>query len=291
MTLVVNVDSRHYIMAYELRSNDDVPLDFACGALPDFQAGLFLPRAQPDWFGRSSYPPRLLALAPGGLMMVPHPSAKEAVQTFCFERFCFIESGHMLLRGWLRLVGRDFDRTFFYNTRDWRAVECFLKKLRANFLGGVTNSVQPMSPELGQPLDLKFKYALSGELDPGEAVQTRLFRPAREISRRMLLIKHSCSLPADLIALTTKRVLWITDRDRNGYARYGSIARYAPFSNIARICRAGDGDAHTLRVIFDSCEHQWQIPVAGEHWADAAWFESAPALHGRSGFTAAQPAP
>ena len=48
------IDSRHYIVAFELRSTDDCPPDFELpSSLAGFDAGLFLPRDDPDWFGRS----------------------------------------------------------------------------------------------------------------------------------------------------------------------------------------------------------------------------------------------
>ncbi len=57
------IDSRDYIVALELRSPDDWPADFVLPpTLAGFETGLFLPRADPDWFGRSSYPPRVLLL-------------------------------------------------------------------------------------------------------------------------------------------------------------------------------------------------------------------------------------
>ncbi len=105
------LDSRHYIIAYELRSKGEIPPDFTgCDLLPEFSSGLFLPRDDPDWFGRSAFPPRVVALEPEGIRILPHPSALEAPQFLPFERLCWVESGRNLLRGWLRLVGLDFDR-------------------------------------------------------------------------------------------------------------------------------------------------------------------------------------
>jgi hypothetical protein len=288
MAAIIDVDSRQYIIARELRSDADVPPDFdRPEALSDFQAGLFLPRDKPDWFGRSSYPPRVAALVPAGLAIVPHPSAKEPAQFVSFERLCFVESGHMLLRGWVRFVGHDFDRTLFYNTTGARAVGGFLRKLRTAFLATSADSLPGTTVDLGQPLDLKFQYLRAQEVDPGEGVRASLFRPATELHRRLFILKRKRSVPADLVAFTASRLLWITDRDRNGYARYGSIARYAPLAKITGICRTGEA----LRVVFDSCGRYWRIPVAAEHWDAAAWFEQAWASTQLSGFALAQPAP
>jgi len=285
----VDVDSRHYAFAYELHSIEDVPLDFGARApVPEFLAGLFLPRDKPGWFGHSSYPPRLLLLTEGGVVILPHPSAKESAQPFALERLCFIESGHILLTGWLRFAACDFDRTLCYNTRDWKPVEAFMQRLRANFPDACAAGSGQTSVNLGDALDLKFGRALSAELDAGEVVRAALFRPAREFAGK-LLIRRRRWTAADLIALTTRRLIWITDRYNGGYSRYGSIARYAAARSVARMERAREGGARILRVTFHSCEHAWVIPLSDEHYEAAAWFESAFPLDRAS--IAIQPAP
>ena len=45
-------------------------------------------------------------------------------------------------------------------------------------------SLSTTSLDLGEPLDLKFKYGLSNELDARETVHAILFRSAREFTRR-----------------------------------------------------------------------------------------------------------
>jgi len=293
MTTLANVDSRHYIIAYELYSRDDVPPDFGqSDALPAFDTGLFLPRAGPDWFGRHAYPPRVVALVPAGLLIVPHPAAKAPTQLLGFEQLGFVECGHMLLRGWLRFVGHDFDRTLFYNTRGAGVVDAFMHKFRARFLPD-THSDPTTGIELGCPLDLKFSYALSHELDAGEAVRASLFRPAVKFKRWTLGLKRTGTVPADLIALTPRRVLWITDRHGSGYARYGSIARYAPLSRIGAIDRESDGDERVLRLAIGSSGIPWRIPLTSEQERDAARIESAilSCRHDPSGIAAPQRAP
>lgn len=221
----------------------------------------------------SSYPPRLLALTGNGLTIVPHPSANEQVQLLALERLCFIESGHVLLRGWLRFTGRDFDRTLFYNRRDAGPVEAFLGRIRANFLGTSGGSDSSVGIDLGDPLDFKFRHALEEELISDEVARAVLFRPVREVERTLL--RRRRRWPADLIALTSRRLLWITDLDGSGHAYYGSIARYAAVRNIARMQRAREGNKWTLRVDFHCSEQHWVIPLAEEHHEPAAWFETA----------------
>jgi hypothetical protein len=74
------VDSRQYIFAYLIRSLEDVPADFPIPAADGgFRLGLFLPRDEPDWFGRSTYPTRILLLSGGAVVILPHPKMREPV--------------------------------------------------------------------------------------------------------------------------------------------------------------------------------------------------------------------
>lgn len=274
MAYAADADSRDYVIAYEIHSNDGLPPDFhASSTLGFFDAAVFLPRGDPHVFGRSSYPPRLLALTGDRLTILPHPSANEQAQFLALQRLCFIESGHVLLRGWLRFTGRDFDRNLFYNRRDAGLVEAFLAKIRANFLGTSGASGGNATIDLGDPLDFKFRHALEEELTSDEVAQAVLFRPVREYERALL--RRRRRWPADLIALTSKRLLWITDLHGSGHAYYGSIARYSALANIARIQRESEGNKRILRVDFHCSEQPWEIPLAEEHYESATWFETA----------------
>jgi hypothetical protein len=274
MDYAADADSRDYVIAFEIHSNQDLPPDFcASHTLDVFDAAVFLPRGDPQVFGRSPHPPRLLALTADRLAIVPHPSAKEHVQFLDLRRLCFIESGHVLLRGWLRFTSADFDRNLFYNRRDAAPVEAFLAKVRASFLGAGHGSIGE-EIHLGDPLDIKFRHALKDELAAGETVRAVLFRPLREVAGKILLRRRR-RWPADLIALTSTRLLWITDLHGNGHAYYGSIARYAALNNIAAIARVRERAKRSLRVDFHCSEQHWVIPVAQEHFESAAWFETA----------------
>ena len=97
------VDSRQYVVAYGGHSAAECPPDFLLPTeLGHFETGLFLPRGDPDWFGRSSYPPRLLWLTKETFHVVPHPTSSEQPSDFRVEDVCFVESAHILLKGWLR---------------------------------------------------------------------------------------------------------------------------------------------------------------------------------------------
>jgi hypothetical protein len=271
------VDSRRYIVAFQLRSANDWPPDFELpSTLAGFDTGIFLPRDDPDWFGRSSYPPRILLLQGSALHMVSHPTAGEPPRRWELEQISSVESGHMLLKGWLRFTGPGFDCTIRYNTRGFPPVHGFMRCFRdrlprdpsgagpwpattAALLGPPETSEGP----LGTSLDIKFTNALARELDSGEIVVMQVFQPPREERSRSWLLLRRRAIAGDLLALTGRRLLWITDRERGYYSRFGSIASYAPFDAVASIGLTSGGGGDMLQVDLNSGS-AWQIPMTSE---------------------------
>ncbi len=242
-------DSRQYITAFALRSAEDCPADFA---LPDtisgFDAGIFLPGDDPEWHGRSRYPPRVLLLTGGALTVISHPSASEPARTWPMEQISMVESGHMLLKGWLRFAVSGFDCAVRYNTRGAPSVDRFMRCFRSQLLRNAQPHDGP-AVHLGEPLDIKFGNALESALDSAEAVQVQVFqRP--EVSRKM-------RLAGDLLVLTDRRLLWITDREKGFRCRYGSIASYAPIGAVSHAAPVPGG----LQVHLNGAP-DWLVPVA-----------------------------
>ena len=267
------VDSRQYVITYGIESPKEIPPDFLRQELlEDFQAGLFLPRDQPDWFGRSRYPPRILSLVGRALWIDAHPSAKEPCRRIALDELVYMESGHMLLRGWLRFVTASFEQTVFYSTVFRRTVGRFLRRLRAAWMAPEPPSTQPSGEEFEETPEVKFRNALAYELDPDETLRGRMFVAPREMTWGFLIHRWKSWAPGDLLLLTPRRLLWITDRDWGSQARYGTIARYAPLSRIRSVTwdvRKGGG---ALRIEL-AAGRRWEIPVPPEHRDAARWFE------------------
>lgn len=269
--MLAAIDSRDYIVAFRLYSADDCPPDFHLPpALAGFEAGLFLPRDDPDWLGRSSYPPRLLLLKGRRLYLIAHPATGGPTVECPMDAICSVESGYMLLKGWLRFTGLGFDHTVRYNTRGFRAVFRFIERFRDELLKGARAYAAP-ELRLGASLDIKFSNALSQELDRGERAATQFFQPPRELKSKRWLIPRHRLLAGDLLALTGRRLIWITDRDRRSYSRYGSITSYAPLSAVAGMEATADGSGHLLQVDLNGGNH-WRIPIAPESLGDARDF-------------------
>jgi len=257
------IDSRRYILAFELHSKSDCPPDFELPAsLVGFDTGLFLPRGDHDWFGRPLYPPRILLLRDGALLIISHPSTGEPLRRCAVEQIASVESGHMLLNGWLRFTGPDFDYTVRYNTRGFRPVFRFMRRFREKLLRGAqlrgTSEVR-----IGDNLDIKFGNALAAELDSGEVVRMQVFQSPSEMGSGSWLFPRRRRIAGDLLALTDRRLLWITDGERGSYSRYGSIASYAPFNAVLSIGLTSGRTGHILQVDLNSGS-AWRIPTTAE---------------------------
>ena len=168
------VDSRDYIVAFEMRSANDCPPDFELpSSVAGFDAGLFLPRGDRDWFGRPSFPARILLLKGGTLYIISHPSTGEPPRQCSLEQIASVESGHMLLKGWLRFAGSGFDYVVRYNTRGFQPVFQFMRRFRDRLL---PEAGSRGSSQSGLVLDIKFGNALTSELDSGETVLMQVFQ-------------------------------------------------------------------------------------------------------------------
>ena len=258
------VDSRDYILPLEILNIRDVPADFCLPAeWTRFEAGLFLPRDRPDWFGRSAYPARILLLSRDKLFALPHPSTREGPAVCGLKEISFVESGQMLLRGWMSFRASKFDCTTPYNRCGYRPVCRFMRRFRVAWLPDRSVRTEPPI-EFGDTLDCKFKYALAEELDPAERSVAGFFQAPREVRVKKFCFSQLRWDAGDLIALTPRRVLWITDRDSSGYARYGTIARSAPISAVRSIQLISVTEPPSLEVAFEAGP-SWIVPLRAEN--------------------------
>ena len=242
---------------------DDCPPDFELPpSLAGLDTGLFLPRGDSDWFGRPSYPPRILLLKDSALYVLTHPSAGEPPRQCAMERISSVESGHMLLKGWLRFTGPGFDYTVRYNTRGIPSVLRFMRRFRDQLLRGAQSGVAPeVHPRAA--LDIKFGNALAHELASGETVLMQFFQPPSQVKAGSWWLKRRRWIAGDLLALTGRRLLWITDRERGSYSPYGSIASYAPFDAVLSIGLTLGRGGDILQVNLNDGS-AWRLPMASD---------------------------
>jgi hypothetical protein len=133
--------------------------------------------------------------------------------------------------------------------------------------------------QLGASLDIKFSNTLCQELDRGEKAATQVFLPPKKLISNRRFIPRRHWLAGDLLALTVRRLIWITDRDRGSYSTYGSIAHYAPLRAVAGMEVRANGRVHDLHV--DLKDIRWRIPIAPESLGAVRDFASVVSRSGR----------
>jgi hypothetical protein len=267
------VDSRSYIYALPIRSANDLPGDFDFpDDLREFSHGVFLPRAEPDWLGRTPYAPRVVLLSEDSLVIFAHPASGEATHIIPFRELQFVEHGHFLLVGWISFVSSQGVRELNFNTRTSPPVEELLSMLSKQCARPFNILDNLPCVSFGGALDIKFQNAELAALDRDERVLIRFFNPTREKRRRVWgLFPIESHEPADYLAVTNRRVLWITERNRNAYARYGSIVRSAPLGNIIDVSVDGAGPECCVVCRFKGGA-SWDLMLPADQSGAAAAF-------------------
>lgn len=269
---ISGVDSRSYIFAYLIQSEDDLPADFPV-PLSDtrFKLGLFLPRGDPKRFGRSSHPARILLLSGDCLLLFTHPRYNQPPLRIPISNIECCEAGQMLLIGWLRFISAQSEVELAYNTRSQPRVREFLRVLMDAYLPEPPGAGRVEAAGFGPPLDIKFRNCLAGALENNEWIQSRLFCPPVEVSRRWGPLRVHSETAGDLVALTNRRVLWITDRWNGRYERYGSIIRTAPVHSLkATHCLRTEKNRNLILSFRGGVS--WSIPLASGRYEDARQF-------------------
>jgi len=267
------MDSRDYIWALTIHNASDVPADFgAPPAISDLVAGVFLPQSEPDWLRRRAYPARVLLLTHEALRVIAHPRAKEEDLVIPLRDLEGLECGRILLIGWIGLRWGGLQRDLGYNRRGSQIVERFLTSLKASWLAGeIQPAVElPARRDYGKALADKFAYALETELiDNQERPLARFFHPSIRRARRWF--RKETRSAGDLILLTERRVLWITERRGVTRAAYGTVSYSAPFAAVADVSYRRPEREPELSIYLRSGE-SWRVPLDEGDETDAQIF-------------------
>lgn len=275
MPVVEEADSRQYQFAFVAYCWDELPADFEVPqAARGFRSALFLPRHDCGWFGRSLYPPRVILLYPDAVEIRAHRAYDEGPTRIPLRELQFVELGRILLSGWLRFAGERSDRRLLYNTVSSLPVGRFLADLRAAFVPAQAASAHH-GAQLGEPLNLKFLNASRDELSSGEELLVQFFHAARRTVRRIGPFKRESWSASDLLGITDRRMLWITDRHCGRYQHYGSVTSFAPLASVSGCACAGSQCGVSIVVTLGGSGAVWQIPVPLEFEDEARRFAQA----------------
>jgi hypothetical protein len=263
-------DSRQYRFAYLIRSRRDLPEDFPVFTESILFPALFLARDDPDWFGRSANPPRVILFTGETLQVHFHPEFGSAPKSFLCDDHLSVQTGRMLLIGWLGFASREGEITLPYNRRVDEPVHTFLAMLRARLLRAGAGSSGD-GDWYGDALDIKFRNALHHEIDRGEIERARLFIAPRLQSTGHWPLRVARLSSGSLLSLTDRRLVWITERYRHSREMYGSVTCYSCLDGVERVETDGGAAACRLSVSLRNGK-RWEVDIPNEFGAAAQAF-------------------
>jgi hypothetical protein len=264
------VGSGERIFSFALQRPRDLPEDFQLHAdLREFSFGVFLPQLEGE-VGQPPHPPSAILLNESSLIVASHGARGDPCQIIPLRDLEFVEYGHCLLQGWISFSVTGRIRSFPFNTRTSLPVEELLRELTTVWTPENHDSRDSGDASFGQELDLKFHNAESAALYPDERFLVRFFIKTRSTHARAWgTFPTHCHEPGDYLAITQRRILWITERNRAFYERYGSILRFAPLKNLTDVFvhHSGRNSGIICRLKGGNL---WCIPLPAEA-ADSAF--------------------
>jgi len=274
------VDSRAYAYAYLIGRTGDVPKDFPAAVVERFSVGLFLPQELAGRFKEPAYPARVLLLSENEaeLTLHIHPTRGEPPSRIAMCDVRVVNQNRFLLdcRFGFDLaaraeIGRKISRScdIQHNGRDSDAVGMFLRQLRSHLL--LPTCADPGSLatiHFGDPLSFKFAGYEQEELVEGEVVHARLFIAEQEKRERRWLGSVGSWTPADYLAITNRRLIWMTDRDGGYRQPFGVRCSFSPIMFLYNLNLQDDGWLH----VFLANDIDWRLRLPSGHKSAAREF-------------------
>ncbi len=261
-----------YSHAYLIQRPDHLPTDFPVKA--DFAkliCGLFLPSRRHGRFAVASCPARILLLFPDSVAAVPHPSTGSPRVDIRIDEIVVIEQRRLFPDASISIQASDGVQECPYDVHEEGSVGEFLSHLRHLFL---TN--QPAERTLGrsvfgEPLDHKFGCGESDNVDRSEALDARFFSAPTTMIRKRWLSRATVLIPGEYLALTSRRILWLSDQIDGVYQPSGMIAKYAPLRHISEIRFGRRGDTCEINLEFWG-NIRWSVPIQPDFYDEAESF-------------------
>ncbi len=270
------MDSQSYRFIYPISTNSDIPADFPKETRESsFGSGVFLPQDDSNWYTRPpQFPARVLLLRDQSISIISHPTSGQAPVEIAFCDLTQLETGNVLLSGWMKFTTRGSVYEITYNTRASHPLERFVASLRGQWLrdGSPCSDTPPVF--FGDDLDLKFRNLLHAELSAGEIVLLQYFQPPVKTERKHLLWKRVHWRPGDLLVLTSEnRLLWITDDYRRHRELYAAVCRSSP-ARVFQSCGVeSTGTAAQIAISLQD-DSTWRIPIRSSTGHAAAFSEA-----------------
>lgn len=268
-------DSRDYIIPFGIFREADLPADFTLPAeTPREFAGIFLPQDRGAFTPRG-FPPCVVILADAAIWIITRCGKQH--DTIPLAHLEALECGRVLLLGWIGLQWDSGSLTLRYNRRSASTVERFLYRLKALWLRNILTPPHRQARSFGLEPNLKFRYAASTEWLPHEARLLQFFQPPVSRLRRRFGFLPQSRKAGDLLMLSDRRLLWITDRRQSAQEPYGTMGRSAALTALKDV-RANQGDGGLILEIAMHSGALWSVPIA-EAWEDEAKAFADTAVH------------
>lgn len=261
-----SVDSRQYIFSFPIWSIAEIPADFLeFQDVGTFLSGVFLPQDRNGPAGRVRYEARVLLLYENEVAVVFHPSSERHPVRIPLGTLEEIETGRILLLGWITLQRAGGSLSLPFNTCNAPSITRCLKSIESRWLPVLEPAGRQSCISFGAPLERKFAWAESHELLGGEAPLARWFQPARSGATGWGPRRKLFEIGGNLVAVTSRRVLWIEEQREGHYERYGIVGHTARLNSVAAVEVVPAGGGRALAVSFDSGS-QWRVPL--QDWAE-----------------------
>jgi len=259
-------DSRDYIIPFSIFREADFPSDFTLPpGMPREFAGIFLPQDRAA-FSLRSFPPCVIILADATIWIVTRRSVEHTA--IPLARLEVLECGRILLLGWIGLLWDRGSQTVRYNRRSAPIVEKFLCTLKMSWLRSAFTSPIQSSQIFGPEPNLKFHNAASTELLADEARLLQFFQPPICSTRRRFGLRRETRKAADLLVLSDRRLLWMTDRRQSAQEQYGTVGKSAALRALKEVRANRSAGGVTIDIGLRSGT-LWSVPVS-EAWEDEA---------------------
>jgi len=261
-----------YAHAYLIYRHDHLPTDFPVEA--DFAGlvcGLFLPPKRQGKFAVASCPARILLLFPHIVTVVPHPSSGPPRLNVRLSDIAVIEQRHLFPDASITIRAADAIQQWPYDLHEEGLVAEFLFQLRQLFLTNQPKERPVGRGVFGEPLDHKFGCGESDNLDRGEALNTRFFSAPSTMVKKKWLFRTNVSIPGEYLALTSRRILWLSDQIDGVYQQSGIMSRCAPLRRISDI--RFSRQENTCEISLEFFENiRWSVPIQPDFCDEAESF-------------------
>ncbi len=262
-----------YRQAYLIGRQEHLPTDFPLAV--DFEqvlSGVFVPaRAYGRLRGLQS-PACIVLLSQTMLLVIVHPREGGTRKIIPLHEILAIESRQVFPEGRITVRTADSVHEWPYDLHAEGYVTEFMYQLRQAVLSdGEAAQRSPDRSIFGEPLNHRFGCAESDNLDRGEPLMTRFFSAPSTTIRKRWLFKIKLPVPGEYLAVTSRRVIWITDRVDGIHQPTGIMSSYAPLRNFVGIGLHCQEKTCEMNVLFYGgvC---WRVPIQPDFHDEAKSF-------------------